>query len=190
MSDASTDSRVKAIAKKLRTAAKGNFTPFGVEDHHFRLQPPLGKRDLAAIEKQYQIEFPTEYRAFVTTVANGGAGPAYGLFSLQESLTTKTGALPHDLLATQFPYTEAYNPDDSTAEIPFQHQAAGMLPLCHEGCGYMHILIVTGPARGQMWMDGRVSDQGFAPLDASFLDWYERWLDSVLAGGEGTWWMG
>jgi hypothetical protein len=48
---------------------------------------------------------------------------------------------------------------------------------------------VTGPARGQMWMDGRCSDQGFFPLGVRFLDWYERWLDSTLAGGGGVWWM-
>ena len=33
------------------------------------------------------------------------------------------------------------------------------------------------------------SDQGFFPLGVGFSDWYERWLDSTLAGGDGVWWM-
>ena len=62
------------------------------------------------------------------------------------------------------------------------YQTAGTLVLCHEGCGYLHLLVVTGPARGQMWLDGRCSDQGFVPLGVGFLDWYERWLDEAMAG--------
>ena len=41
-----------------------------------------------------------------------------------------------------------------------------------------------------MWVDSRGGDAGFIPLDATFLQWYERWIDDVLAGGRGTWWFG
>jgi hypothetical protein len=27
------------------------------------------------------------------------------------------------------------------------------------------------------------------PLYVGFLDWYEKWLDNALAGGNGIWWM-
>ena len=66
---------------------------------------------------------------------------------------------------------------------------AGTLVLCHEGCGYLHLLVVTGPTRGQMWLDAQCSDGGIVPLGVDFLDWYERWLDDTLAGGHGTWWL-
>jgi hypothetical protein len=32
-------------------------------------------------------------------------------------------------------------------------------------------------------------DGGYVPLEVGFLDWYERWLDNALAGGDGAWWM-
>jgi hypothetical protein len=40
-----------------------------------------------------------------------------------------------------------------------------------------------------MWLDATVSDGGYVPLCNGFLDWSERWLDSALAGGDGTWWL-
>ena len=56
--------------------------------------------------------------------------------------------------------------------------------------GYVHRLVVTGPAHGQMWLDARCGTGGYVPLGVSFLEWYERWLADVLAGGWGAWWLG
>ena len=162
---------------------------------------------MAAFEDRYRIKLPSDYRAFVTCVANGGAGPAYGMFTLEETVTQwRFAEVPEDFVGTPFPHTQAYNPyrdpqvepyreaakrgDSSAAEAKRRllYQAAGTLVLCHEGCGYLHLLVVAGPAFGQMWLDGRCSDQGFVPLRVGFFDWYERWLDNTLAGGRGTWW--
>lgn len=66
--------------------------------------------------------------------------------------------------------------------LPDDYRAyTGTLALSDEGCDYLSILVVSGPARG------RVADNGDAPAgpnftcDADFLGWYERWLDAVLA---------
>jgi hypothetical protein len=40
-----------------------------------------------------------------------------------------------------------------------------------------------------MWLDATVSDGGYVPLNVDFLEWYEKWLDNALAGGDGVWWM-
>jgi hypothetical protein len=208
MSDALIDARVGRITMKLKTAVQDRFRPFGSEGHGFRVGPPLPGRQVAAFEDRYGIELPVEYRAFITRVTDGGAGPAYGLYSLEEALTKeRREPVPDDFLRTPFPYAAAYNPsEDPEVEVFWQrvadgqppkaegdrrdlYQTAGTLVLCHEGCGYLHFLVVTGPGRGQMWLDGRCSDGGFAPLGVGFLEWYERWLDSTLAGGDGVWWM-
>jgi hypothetical protein len=208
MSDASVNARVDRVATKLRRVVRGGFAPFGVEGHWFRLRPPLTEWQVAAFEDRYGVELPGEYRAFITRVADGEAGPAYGMFSLAEALTKeRRGFVPDDFLRTPFPHTSAYNPsNDPEVEALWEgvesgevseveagrrdlYQTAGTLVLCHEGCGYLHFLVVTGPAGGQMWLDGRCSDQGFFPLGVGFFDWYERWLDSTLAGGNGVWWM-
>jgi hypothetical protein len=208
VSDTSIDTRVQRMAAKLRTAARGGYEPFGVRGHQFRLNPPLSERQVSAFEGRHGVQLPPEYRAFITRVADGVAGPAYGMYPLEDALAReRRGRVPDDFLRTPFPHADAYNPTgdpeveslweqvergevpESEGERRNLYQAAGTLALCHEGCGYLHLLVVTGPARGEMWIDGRCSDGGFAPLGVGFLDWYERWLDSTLAGGDGVWWM-
>jgi hypothetical protein len=140
-------------------------------------------------------------------VGDGGAGPASGVFRLASALR-EAGADAHpELLAERFPHVEDWNPDKDPQVIDFwrradagevsdedqdlqgAREAAGTLPLCDEGGGYTHLLVVTGLTRGTMWIDSRGADAGFLRLRATFLEWYERWIDDVLAGGRGTWWF-
>jgi hypothetical protein len=61
----------------------------------------------------------------------------------------------------------------------------GLLYLCHLGCACREALVVSGPARGQMWADDTASDGGFRPLRQSdgspttFARWYRDWLESA-----------
>ena len=88
---------------------------------------------------------------------------------------------------------EAFN----TAEDAYwlQHEATvgrpehsiGLLYLCHLGCAHREALVVSGPARGQMWADDVVDDGGYRPLQdddgtpLGFGRWYRRWLDDSTA---------
>jgi hypothetical protein len=208
MASTDVDARLEQLATKLRTATRGKLQPFGVEAHGFRRRRRLTEPQVAAFEKRHAVTLPPEYRAFITGVANGGAGPAYGLYSLAEAVTREPrGPVPDDFLRTPFRHRSDYNPlddpklasfwrgveegDIEIEEDPrYLYQTAGTLVLCHEGCGILHLLVVTGPSRGQMWVDDRCNDQGLFPLKVGFFDWYERWLDSTLAGGDGIWWQG
>jgi hypothetical protein len=201
--------RLDRIAEKVRRARELDLRPFGAESRGIPdFHPPLTESEVAAMEARTGITLPEEYRGFITRVGDGGAGPAFGLFRLSSALReSKADRHPH-LLATPFPHLEKYNPDTDPEVIAFwdradlgevsedeqrfqsHRQAAGTLALCDEGCGYLHLLVVTGPTRGTMWIDSRGADAGFIPLNATFLDWYERWIDDVLAGGRGTWWFG
>src|SRR5262245_53417485 len=199
--------RLAQIGVKLRAAARGQFQPFGAELHGFRRRRRLTEKQVAAFERRYAVKLPPEYHAFITGVANGGAGPAYGLYSLAEAVSKEPrGRVPEDFLRTPFRHRSAYNPEedpklasfwrrvedgeiaDDEAERRSLYQVAGTLVLCHEGCGVLHLLVVTGPSRGQMWVDTRCNSGWLYPLEVGFLDWYERWLDSTLAGGNGVWW--
>jgi hypothetical protein len=201
------DARLEEIAAKLRTAARGQFEPFGVEAHGFRRRRRLAERQVAAFERRYAVQLPPEYRAFLTGVANGGAGPGYGLYSLSGSVTEEPrGRVPDDFLHTPFRHRRAYNPledpklesfyrrvengevEEEAADRRHLYQAAGTLVLCHEGCGILHLLVVTGPSRGRVWVDDRCNDMGLFPLGVGYFDWYERWLDHTLADGDGLWW--
>lgn len=200
--------RIERVAGKLRAAREGGLKPFGAESHGMRVKPPLPEADVAAFEARHGVRLPEEYRAFITRVGDGGAGPAYGMYSLEKALTVERKPLPDGFLRTPFTHAAGYDPvfdpawedvweavergelAEEEADRRYLLLEGGSLVLCHEGCGYLHLLVVTGPARGEMWMDARCSDGGFVPLRATFLDWYERWLDDTLAGGHGTWWLG
>ena len=208
MPSAPVEARLGRIVAKLRTAARGQFQPFGAFGHGFRRRRRLTESQVAAFERRHAVKLPPEYRAFVTGVENGGAGPGYGLFSLAGSVTEEPrGRVPDDFLRTPFPHRRAYNPhndrklasfwrrvengdvEEDEADRLLQSRVSGTLVLCHEGCGILHVLVVTGPSRGQVWVDDLCNQQGVWPLGVGFLDWYERWLDSVLAGGDGVWWQ-
>jgi len=117
-----------------------------------------------------------------------------------------------EALRLPFPHTDSFNPADGLPDPPdeedfdsqekfneaedayWQHHEAvvfapehtiGLLYLCHLGCAYREALVVTGPARGQMWADDTAGDGGFRPLreaDGSptrFDRWYRGWLEQA-----------
>lgn len=59
---------------------------------------------------------------------------------------------------------------------------SGAVCLSHEGCGYFDWLVVSGPQRGQVWLDERAGDGRFSPLGrVGFADWYLRWVEKTEA---------
>ncbi|MDT3439144.1 MULTISPECIES: hypothetical protein [unclassified Pseudofrankia] len=58
---------------------------------------------------------------------------------------------------------------------------AGLLYLCHCGCSSWEALVVSGPAKGQMWADDTGTDGGIQPLRD---DGSNRWgsLDGIGGG--------
>jgi hypothetical protein len=187
------EERVDRVASKLRTATARGVVPFGADVHGFKLLPVVDPPELTVFEAAHGITLPDEYRAFLTRVSRGGAGPAYGLFPFEKILWPKLTPLPPTFLATPFPFETTFQPnlyaEEDEAEPSSVRERSGTVVLCDEGCGYQHFLVCSGPTRGQMWIDNTVSEGPYSPLGVGFLDWYERWLDDALIGGRGTWWM-
>jgi hypothetical protein len=65
----------------------------------------------------------------------------------------------------------------------------GALYLCHEGCGLGEWLVVTGPERGNIWLDHRSDGRGMTPAwlphhrRVTFGQWYLHWLGTIEAAG-------
>ncbi|MEV5326383.1 hypothetical protein AB0K67_19720 [Nonomuraea sp. NPDC052634] len=63
--------------------------------------------------------------------------------------------------------------------------STGLLYLGDLGCARWASLVVSGPARGQMWGDHTADGGGFFPLvdddgrRMGFARWYRRWLDEA-----------
>ena len=137
----------------------------------------------------------------MTRVGHGGAGPYYGLFSLEdrdpEDLTD------YDLIQKPFRWVEAFNPYDlvdpcgqedvwcdEEGEEGAQPQVilgvSGALYICSYGCAIRFFLVVKGQCQGEVWRDAQADDDGIVPeCDNSgghlgFFDWYEKWLDESL----------
>ena len=115
-------------------------------------------------------------------------------------------------LAEPFPHTDAFDPGAGLPEPPREEDfgspeefeeaeeaywegydavvyapanSVGLVYLSHRGCALRDVLVVSGPARGQMWADDTADGGGFRPLldsDRSrmgFGRWYRRWLESA-----------
>jgi hypothetical protein len=116
----------------------------------------------------------------------GGAGPFYGLLPLDRWDEALVACTTSDVLRTPFPVEpdRTYG-DDWLAEVGLEDDDdewfSGAIALSHLGCGHMAVLVVTGPARGEIaYTNWSASAPAFRATD--YLSWYERWLDAALRG--------
>ena len=155
--------------------------------HEFKLGDPLSEGELRHFEESHGITLPPHYRAFLKCVGNGGAGPGYGLAELGSGVRRTSKTYGRAYLSTPFEFTQHIGYGGfSEDERPFAEDEGGgcyhgCLYLAHEGCGMYEFLVVTGPCRGQVWMDDCCNDTGIFPMDVNFYFWYDRWLESAFA---------
>jgi hypothetical protein len=125
-------------------------------------------------ESSNGVSLPEDYRNFLMTIGNGGAGPYYGLEALNSF---------GYVLSEPFPFTKATNhetSDERSKQMAADGHFTGILEFCHHGCAIYSYLIVNGPAYGTIWC-GR---EDFYPTNLSFIAWYRRWLDRALTAFE------
>jgi len=162
---------------------------FGAEAPGFGLNPELNEAVVATFERTHGVHLPGDYRAFLTSVGNGGAGPFYGLFPLGK--VDDNFALRDwregdvGVLSEAFPFGQEWNdpsskPDDdqvdrNEAEYWKQMKAFGStywsaalvngaFPICHQGCALRILLVVTGDQAGYLWCDKRSDYGGIKPI--------------------------
>ena len=79
--------RLSQIQQKIEHLKKldTNFSIFGSKEHQYKLNPVLSEEGVRKFEEKYKVQLPEEYRSFIIYVANGGVGPSYGLYSLDQA---------------------------------------------------------------------------------------------------------
>ncbi|WBB75998.1 SMI1/KNR4 family protein [Micromonospora sp. WMMD1128] len=185
--------RLDRVAEKLAVAARrpGKSVMFGASAHRFELGPPLPQTEVAAFEREHGVSLPEDYRAFITVIGHGGpgrwggAGPYYGLHSLQDWATSLWGMPDSNTLSKPFPAEPGRVYSDWPTDVApgdDDEPYTGTLALSDQGCGYLSILVVSGPARSRVTDNSDTSTGPTFTNDADFLGWYERWLDAVLDG--------
>ncbi len=197
------------VRNSLRRLRGSHARIFGADTHHFLLNEPVAEQEMSTFESQHRIQLPKDYRHFLTTIGNGGAGPFYGLFPLgimdkgwglepwpegggivgelakPFRLTSKW----NDLTAKPADHPQILNDVDYEAKWDqFEERywdsflVNGAIPICHLGCALRIWLVVTGKGAGQLWHDGRAEYSGLAPMtrdDGSPLG-FDVWYEEWL----------
>jgi len=176
------DSRIKIIKQKTEQAITRKTSSLASK-YSLEMNPPIAIEEVIEIENQYDIIFPAEYRAFITTVANGG----FGLLSIERSLQWLYGEIlrdkiDYDYLKIPFTHTSIYNPSKDTyllelgekcdrGEIPeseferiCDYLTTGTMTISLEGCGYSSFLVITGTTRGQVWFNLDLAAVSVSPV--------------------------
>ena len=139
---------VRALA-----AADPGLARFGASRHRYALSPPLTRAALTAVSTRLDAALPDDLRDFATEVGAGGAGPGYGVVSIDRAAAYAALAPPNA------PWTRA-------------------LPIVHLGCGYAAIVALDGTARGEVWIDARAIGV-LRPIHPSFTAFYLDWIDRL-----------
>lgn len=179
---------------------------FGSQSHSYCLNPCISPGELNNFESRYGVTLPQDYRQFLLELGNGGAGPGYGLFKLEDEIVTggnDTEDREYQRLAQPFLLKSMWDGEEENDQnINAQQARQGTIAIATYGCGVDALLVVTGEQRGHIWIDDRSNDGGIYPFSSeccafyhddpysletvddtaalSFYDWYQDWLNRYL----------
>ncbi|WP_437543577.1 SMI1/KNR4 family protein [Sorangium sp. So ce367] len=168
------DARAKLVALRTLTPEE--------QRESLELRPAASPEEVGAFEAAHRIRLPEEYRDFVLHIADGGAGPDYGLAPLDawtpdalprvevvitsvdgHRVSAGTGGRPPLSRPAEmdkpFRLRERWAVLDAEGRpnplpIPAgDNPYDGCLYLSDKGCGYFDFLVVTGDLAGQVWSD-------------------------------------
>ncbi len=142
---------VRACAARLRQL-DSRRAAFGSSQHRYAFAAPLLEQSVLDYEAQHGVALPLEYRAFITGIGNGGAGPFYGVLPLPSQ--------PGDL-RQPWPYSERHEVLD---DEEFDLEPPGAIRVSDYGCAMYLLLVVSGPHAGEIWWDARYEAAGFDPI--------------------------
>jgi SMI1 / KNR4 family (SUKH-1) len=179
------------VLRSLKLLENRRRPVFGAADPRFLLNPVLSEAEVKSFEIRHSVKLPPDYRSFLLTIGDGGAGPYYGVFPLgkmDDGLDLKSWKEDGGFIGTlakPFPLKEPWNDLSTrpsgelrkTNEEEYERQLEefekvywnpellnGAIPLCHMGCALRVWLIVSGERAGSLWRDGRTDDTGLSPI--------------------------
>ena len=175
---------LRSLLEKAR-ATDADLKQFGAEHHKYQWNPPASLKEIEKFEKETAISLPDGYRNFLLQAGNGGAGPFYGLFSLEQV----KGWLSWQVEPGETPYLAPGTDPDSLKDLGDRDHdwRRGCIPIESQGDTYFTYLLVAGPDRGRVVYIEYERSWIFFPREPDFLSWYIRWLREAAAGYDMGW---
>lgn len=178
-----------------------SYQCFGAAGHRYQLRPALTDAAITQLEHRYQMQVPAEYREFLQHYGNGGAGPYYGILSLEAAIDDLR--VSDDDLEPRFPIGAPFLPPPTEAAASaLLYPSPGILPIAEVGCGGMVVIVTSGVEHQNLWMVNNLAmylpttaciGRSDIPLDSylsgerkreriGFWQWYSEWLHKLWCG--------
>lgn len=192
---------------------------FEVAWYQYQPLPPVSEKEIKDFENRFAIKLPEDYRSFLCEISNGGIGPN-SLYSFEETLQillqeteidnveaflNRPFLLSNALVRTDYVGKVALDEFEKSIDNEKHPELVqGCLPIASFGCGSNVLLVITGQARGTLWLDSRHNNEGLWPLCivdnridfkiafeagikghtalklCTFFSWYNAWLDTRI----------
>lgn len=191
------DQLVRIKTKVLLAKEKDvNRKTFGADSHQYELGKPLSSEEVFRFEESQGIDLPESYKEFILTIGNGGpgyyggAGPNYGIYPLgdfgymestaqymaDECIINSTLTEKQWKLLTAF--DEKLDPDSLEYENTYNKLFSGLMFIGTMGCNGQMMIALNGKDTGcVVYIDQDLSQPA---VKENFLDWYEKWLDTII----------
>ena len=199
---------LRALLNKAKAVDKYCYQ-FGAKSHQYQWNPPASVEEVEEFEQKIGVRLPEEYRNFLLLAGNGGAGPYYGLFSLQKILYWVEDNMDPKKEPVLYPGIEIPQVDEdefeddeeeydqmlddveqeNDSETEGEDYLQGCIPIGSQGDSYFMYLLLSGPNEGRVVYVESELTYVFFPREQGFLTWYKRWLREV-SGGYRIFWFG
>lgn len=197
--------QIERIKKKLLIAKTTDrkLEVFGANSHKYILGNTVKLETILKFEKEFDLELPEGYKAFLLHIGNGGsshsnsaAGPSYGIYPLGKNLNEfiyentelylKEDCKIYPKMSNEFwnNLNRSIDENDTISDEEFEKELgeifSGILPIGSQGCSYYHALILNGEFKGRVVNVDIDRQKPYFAFESNFLDWYERWLDEII----------
>lgn len=198
--------QIERIKKKLVIAKDTDkeFKVFGASSHKYILEETISEDAILKFENDYAVSLPEEYKLFLLHIGNGGvsyqnsaAGPSYGIYPFGDHIDEFVYDNPENFLEKRcviYPkmtdeywqeLTKKIDENDDISDEEFDEELgkmfAGIMPIGSQGCSYYCGLILNGDFKGRVVGIDLDRQKPYFVYESNFLDWYERWLDTITA---------
>ncbi len=182
--------------------ADPKFQVFGSETHKYRFEKPVSLEKVRAFEEKHRMKLPENYVRVLTELGNGGAGPYYGLHSLEKlygvGYTDEFWGDAEETFIDASLTLEAWKAwnemmrkldleaDDAVYENMVEKVAANALVIGTQGCTYDCLLMCGGSEQGKIVYFDENLEEDAKPIftHMTFEEWMLGFFKEVAAGND------